>query len=195
MLSGDFEQDKAQISSIFSSLREKLTMLVDDPLLLINEDVKSTVHSSPSQLPSHQAMVDEILERGQGTDLVGILAAGGIYRGFSNPLGQSNWFASHKFLNFDYSMVHSADKVVKSSYAGTEWNSLSSHLLSTWQSGNSPFFKEIPKTLILDKYRVFLSEVAVGEILGLFELGWFFPSVTKKQEQFSQYTHRRRRST
>ena len=62
MLSGDFEQDKAQISSIFSSLREKLTMLVDDPLLLINEDVKSTVHSSPSQLPSHQAMVDEILE-------------------------------------------------------------------------------------------------------------------------------------
>ena len=54
MLSGDFEQDKHRYHPS-SSLREKLTMLVDDLLLLINEDVKSTVHSSPSQLPSHQA--------------------------------------------------------------------------------------------------------------------------------------------
>ena len=172
MLSGDFEQDKAQISSIFTSLREKLIMLVDDPLLLINENVQSTVHSSPSQLPSHKNMVDEILERGQGTDLVGILAAGGIYRGFSNSLGQSNWFASHNF-NFDYSMVHSADKAVKSSYAGTEWKSTEFTSSFDLAKRKLSILKRDSKDIAPGKYRVFLSEVAVGEILGLLSWGGF----------------------
>jgi predicted Zn-dependent protease len=172
MLSGDFDQDRAQISSIFTSLRAKITMLVDDPLLLINEEVKNSEHISPSQLPSHKTMVDEILDLGQGTDMVGILAAGGIYRGFSNSLGQSNWFESHNF-NFDYSLVHSADKAVKSSYAGTSWDSTSFSSSFDLAKRKLAILKRDSKDIQPGKYRVFLSEVAVGEVLGLLSWGGF----------------------
>ncbi len=44
---------------------------------------------------------------GDGRDLVGIYAAGGIYAGFANALGQRNWFSSFTF-NCDWSFYHAA---------------------------------------------------------------------------------------
>jgi len=64
--------------------------------------------------------VDGLLDAAQGLDLVGILAAGAIRRGFASSLGQRNWFTSHPF-SLDYCLYHQGDKAVKCSYAGFHW--------------------------------------------------------------------------
>ena len=172
MLSGDFEQDKHSINKIITSLREKVSVLQDDPLLLINSEIQNSEHVGTNLLPSAQDMVDEILQKGEGVDLVGILASGGIYRGFRNSLGQMNWFESYNY-NFDYSMVYSADKAVKSSYAGTSWDSSVFSKSFELAKKKLQILGRDSKTIDPGKYRVYLSEVAVGEILGLLSWGGF----------------------
>ena len=120
-LCGDVATDKRRLVKSLSDLREQLPLLPVDPHLLINTTVQSSEVSEDNELPDSTQMVDSILRAGKGTDLVGILAAGSIYSGFANSLGQRNWFATHNF-NLDWSLVCSKDKAVKSSYAGRSWD-------------------------------------------------------------------------
>jgi hypothetical protein len=56
-----------------------------------------------------------------GLDLVGIYAAGPVYRGFANSLGQRNWHEVTSF-NLQWSLYHRADKAVKTAYCGFDWS-------------------------------------------------------------------------
>ena len=62
-----------------------------------------------------------MLEAAQGTDLVGIYAAGPVWRGFANSEGQRNWHETTTF-NMQWSLYYRADKAVKTSHAGFAWD-------------------------------------------------------------------------
>src|SRR5262249_1216283 len=119
-LSGDAQIDRERAESLVKRLRSQLADLPEDPHLLYAPEGRPSEQAGENRLPRPEAAVDAILKSGAGRDLVGIYAAGGIYAGFANSLGQRNWFATYSF-NFDWSFYHAGDKAVKASYAGFEW--------------------------------------------------------------------------
>ena len=74
-----------------------------------------------ASLPPSEAVIDEVLAAAAGLDLVGIYAAGPVWRGFANSEGQRNWHATTTF-NLHWSLYHRADKAVKTGYAGFAWD-------------------------------------------------------------------------
>ena len=172
MLTGVGSEDRAQVSNAISALREKLPFLPDDPYLLIAETPDSTADHADNHLIKTPEMVEQIVTAGQGLDMVGILASGGIYRGFSNSYGQRNWFCTHNF-NFDWSLVHNANKAVKSTYAGTKWDSEAFTAKMALAKRKLSALQRPAVTLNPGEYRVFLTPEALWEILELLCWGGF----------------------
>ena len=104
----DFELGKQTLAR----LREVLGDLPEDPWLLINEAPQSTSNERRGELAPAEDVVSQVIKAADGKDLVGFYAAGTIYRGFANSLGQRNWHAVDSF-NFDWSQYLRDDKAVK----------------------------------------------------------------------------------
>ena len=119
-LSGDLHQDREVATRLLAGLREQLPFLPEDPHLLYATEVQSSIAAGRNELPERAEAVDAVLRAGRGRDLVGLYAAGGIYVGFANSIGQRNWFASYNF-NCDWSFYRQGDKAVKTAYAGLRW--------------------------------------------------------------------------
>ena len=111
-LSGDFELDRERLEALVGELRQKLPYLPEDPYLLYATDVHNSEAQGANQLPAAEDAVAALMAAGEGRDLVGIYAAGGVYAGFANGFGQRNWFANYSF-NADWSFYHEKDKAVK----------------------------------------------------------------------------------
>ena len=90
-------------------------------------------------------------------------------RGFSNSLGQRNWFSSSSY-NLDYSIYHHADKAVKGAYAGVAWDEPTLRRRIAASAEQVAVLGREPKTIKPGKYRVYLSPVALHDFVGM--LGW-----------------------
>jgi len=171
-LSGKLDADAAAVRTAVGGLRDALPQLADDPHLLLPTTVASSTTTRGAALPPSQAIVDELLQQAQGLDLVGLVAAGPVYRGFANSDGQRNWHAVSTF-NLQWSLYHRADKAVKASYSDVEW---SDDALEQRMRASIEQFRLIsapPKALDPGKYRAYLSPAAMLEIVELLEWGAF----------------------
>lgn len=169
-LAGVWDEDAPRLTALIARLRAQLPFLPEDPHLLYATEVRSSEHHGENRLPEDSgAIVASILNAGRGRDLVGIYAAGGIYGGFANSLGQRNWFFSYSY-NFDWSFYHQADKAVKCGYAGFVWDPAEfAHKVAT-ASEQLAVLAQTPRTIPPGRYRVYLAPAALAEIVGL--LGW-----------------------
>ncbi len=113
--------DETAYKGALKQLRDSLGSLPEDPWLLINEEPVFTQSERRGRIAPAEAVVEQATRAAQGRDLVGIYAGGTLYRGFANSLGQRNWHEVDSF-NFDWSLYLQADKAVKSSYAGFDWD-------------------------------------------------------------------------
>ena len=168
-LSGERENDQAQVRAAIDTLRRDLGDLPEDPYLLFNRDVQSSEHSGESALPSDADMLDQVLSQGNGKDLVGLYASGVICKGFANSLGQRNWHRVENF-NFEWCLYHTADKAVKNGYAGTHWDPAEFAQKMAASSVQLDILKRPPKILQPGQYRAYLAPAAVNEIVEL--LAW-----------------------
>ncbi len=116
--------DADAVRGVLRELREVLRDLPVDPHLLIATEVDSTEQRRTGQLADPRALARDVVAASGALDLVGIYAAGPIYRGFANSLGQRNWHEVENF-NFEWSLYHRADKAVKTGYAGSHWSAAS----------------------------------------------------------------------
>jgi predicted Zn-dependent protease len=171
-LSGDFDSDRAHISQALGGLREQLPHLPEDPHLLYATAVHSSVQEGKNQLPDKADAVAAVLEAGRGRDLVGLYAAGGIYAGFANALGQRNWFASFTF-NCDWSLYHQGDKAVKASYAGFVWEPAVFARKVAEAAEQLEVLSRPPRTIPPGRYRVYLAPAALYDVLQLLAWGGF----------------------
>ncbi|MHC4606397.1 MAG: TldD/PmbA family protein [Planctomycetota bacterium] len=169
VLSGDFEIDKGRLEKLVKDLRERRSVLPDDPYLLYATDVNSTERVMENRLPDGAAAVANIRKGGKGRDLVGIYAAGGIHAGFANSFGQRNWYTNFSH-NFDWSFYHSGDKAVKTGYAGFEWKPDEFDRKVRWASEQLDVLKHESRTIDPGKYRVYLAPAALDDLVGI--LGW-----------------------
>ncbi len=171
-ISGERQPDKDKISAVIQQLRNDLPFLPEDPHFLFSQEPHSSEHLKTNQLPDNHQALESILNQGNGLDLVGIYAAGGIYDGFMNSLGQKNWFESHSF-NFNWSLYHRQDKAVKLAYAGYTWDD--SEFEQKMASGRKQLeiLVQESKTIKPGKYRVYLSPSALLSVIELLCWGGF----------------------
>ncbi len=168
-LAGDLELDRARIAQLIEGLRAERDVLPEDPFLAYATEPRSTDRREPNRLPSGGEALDDIHTAGQDRDLVGIYAAGGIYRGFANSLGQRNWYENYSY-NFDWSFVRETDKAVTANYAGFEWSRSAFERKVAAASDQLGLLAEPARTIRPGRYRVYLAPAALAEMLGL--LGW-----------------------
>ena len=168
-LSGDLAVDRSRITDLVESLRARRQHVPEDPFLCYATERRSTANRRQNGLPDGAAALEEIRRLANGRDLVGIYAAGGIYAGFANSLGQRNWYESYSY-NFDWSLYHAADKAVTANYAGFEWQSEELARKMAAAIERLEILARSPRTISPGRYRAYLAPAALGEILGL--LGW-----------------------
>src|SRR5436190_171814 len=80
-LSGDPAADAMSVKAAIAGLRDALPQLADDPHLLLPTTVASSTTTRGTALPPSEAIVDRILAAAGDLDLVGLVAAGPVYRG------------------------------------------------------------------------------------------------------------------
>jgi len=171
-LTGHVAADTEVVRDAVASLRAAIPELADDPLLLLPTEVHNSRNVRDGSLPPAEAIVDEILRSADGTDLVGIYAAGPIYRGFASSEGQRNWHETTAF-NLQWSLYHRADKAVKSGYAGFAWDSAAfAHKMSAARE-RLALIGRPSRTLGPGKYRAYLAPAAMEEIASILCWGGF----------------------
>jgi predicted Zn-dependent protease len=160
------------LKSMLHRLRETLDELPDDPWLLINEEPQSTSSERRGRLAPAQAVVDSVVGKAKGHDLVGFYAGGTIYRGFANSLGQRNWHEVDSF-NFDWSLYREGDQAVKASYAGLEWEEgiLAEKIAAAAEQ--LALLRKAKKQIPPGEYRAYLAPRALEELVGLLSWGGF----------------------
>ncbi len=168
-LSGDLDTDRGRVARLVERLRAQRAFLPDDPFLVYSTEVRSTERSAPDRLPRGGDAIDRIAAATHGRDLVGIYAAGGIYAGFANSLGQRNWYANRSF-HFDWSFFHELDKAVTASYADTTWDDAAFVSKVALADEQLALLSKPARTIPAGRYPVYLAPAALADVLGL--LGW-----------------------
>jgi len=164
----DLERSRAAIAR----LRDALAQLPEDPWLLVSETPQSTVSERHGALAPAEAVVEQVVARANGSDLVGLYAGGTIVRGFANSYGQHNWHEVDSF-NLDWSLYLEADRAVKASYAGFDWEDAKFHAALESARSQLGHFTVPRRTLEPGEYRAYLAPRALEELLGLLCWGGF----------------------
>jgi predicted Zn-dependent protease len=167
-LTGQMTEDFTRTKDTLSNLRQMIPFLPADPYLLLSRELKSSERLEKNRLPAIEQWTDGVRQQAAGVDFVGIQAAGGMYRGFANTLGQRNWYESYSF-NLDWSVYHKADKAVKANYAGFEWDD---RVLQGKMQSCREQLEHLKKPAVTIKpgaYRVYLTPMALAEVMSLLE--------------------------
>ncbi len=171
-LGGDIATDSKAVEAAFAGLREALPELADDPHLLLPTTVASSRSERRESMPSPEAMIDTVLRLASGHDLVGMLAAGPVYRGFANSDGQRNWHATTTF-NLQWSLYYRTDKAVKSAYTGFSWSDAALQARMSEAVDQLALISRPPKVLSPGKYRTYLPPSALREVAEMLARGGF----------------------
>jgi predicted Zn-dependent protease len=171
-LAGHPDADRAPIRAAVARLREALPDLADDPHLLYATDVRASSAARGGPLPPAEAVVDSVLAGADGLDLVGLYAAGPVYRGFANSLGQRNWHEATSF-NLQWSLYHHADKAVKAALAGFEWDEAALAARMQKAKDELAHVARPAKRLEPGRYRAFLAPPAVEDVVSMLCWGGF----------------------
>jgi predicted Zn-dependent protease len=180
-LSGDLASDGGAVRDAVTGLRAVLPDLADDPLLLLPADVRSSSQLRAGSLPPSEAVIDEVLAAARGLDLVGIYAAGPVWRGFANSEGQRNWHATTAF-NLQWSLYHRADKAVKSGHAGFAWEASAFEHKMEQARERLALISRPPRALEPGRYRAYLAPSAMEEIAALLCWGGFSERALKTKQ-------------
>jgi predicted Zn-dependent protease len=171
-VSGDLARDRADIDEAVAALRGALDDLPDDPHLDYATEVCSSRTVKTATLAHSEQIVTSVLDAAQGLDLVGIYAAGPVYRGFANSFGQRNWHEVSSF-NLQWSLYHRTDKAVKTSYGGFEWSAADFGAKMHEARARLALLSGPSHTLEPGRYRAYLAPSAMEELAGLLCWGGF----------------------
>jgi len=171
-LTGEAEMDARRCRAALAELRERVAHVPADPHLLYATEVRSSESLGEDRLPDRADAVDAALSAGEGRDMVGLLARGGIFRGFANSLGQRNWFSTYTF-HLGWCFYHAADKAVKTAYAGFEWDDAAFARKVDAAAEQLAVLQRPPKTIEPGAYRVYLTPEALAEFVETIAWGGF----------------------
>jgi predicted Zn-dependent protease len=162
------DEDRARLTAAVHASRERLAVLPEDPLLLIDRDAATSSSVELGELPHRDTVVAAVGGAG-GLDLVGIYASGRMYRGFASSFGHRHWFATDAW-QLDLSAVHGADKAVKQTLGGRSWDAESFDARMGDARRTLEVLARPAKVVDPGRYRAWLTPAAMGELIEL--LAW-----------------------
>jgi predicted Zn-dependent protease len=171
-LSGDLAQDTALIAAERDALAAQIAYVPDDPYLLLPDTIHNTERNEEGTIPTVEQVVSAVTSNAQGLDLVGFYAGGKIVHAFADSRGQRNWHHVQTF-HFDWCLYHSADKAVKSAYAGTHWSDTEFARRVQEGAARVKLLAQPAKTLPPGAYRAYFTPAAMAEILSTLCWGGF----------------------
>ena len=171
-LSGDLASDLGHCERAFGSLRSAIPDLPIDPLAALETEGFESRNVRAGRLPSGIDMASTIGELGVGHDLVGFLATGPIQRGYASSYGHHNWHEVANF-NFEWSLYYESDKAAKSTYAGFEWDTEALRARIIRAANDVAVLQRPARTIEPGAYRVYLSPMAMNEIVSMMAWGGF----------------------
>ena len=171
-LSGDASVDQLRMGEALEQLRETLTLLPQDPYLQLNDDAWQSHNVQEQPLPDSADVVEQLTQLAQGLDLVGIYAAGPIYRGFASSTGAFGWHQANSF-NLDWSLFHDNGQAVKANYAGHAWNDEAFARRFDVAREQLAYLGQPSQSLAPGQYRAYLAPAALEELMGMLCWGGF----------------------
>jgi predicted Zn-dependent protease len=169
-LSGDPASDRAAVGEVIANLRRELRSLPEDPYLLYSTEPTHSQRETAGRLPQAAEAIDAVTRAADGTDLVGLLASGPIFRGFASSLGARHWHAVDAYL-LDWSLYHATDKAVKSAWAGNTWNTAELQQRMDAARVQLAHLAKPPRTLEPGEVRAYLAPAAVDELTAMLSWG------------------------
>ncbi|MFZ6044903.1 TldD/PmbA family protein [Pseudomonas sp. CR3202] len=171
-LSGELESDRQLLADGLVQLRLVVGQLPPDPYLQLERSAWHRRSAEVTSLPDCATVLAEIDAAASGLDLVGIYAAGPLYRGFANSFGAFGWHAANCF-NFDWSLFHANQQAVKADYAGTRWDAAEfANRFASARQQLEHLGKPL-RRLQPGDYRAYLAPAAMDEVLGMLAWGGF----------------------
>lgn len=168
-LSGDAAEDTRRLLAERTQLTHELSLIPDDPWLLLPDTGTQSVRDDGGRLPSAAEVIDAVREHAAGLDLVGFYAGGPVVRAYADSLGARHWHRVESF-HFDWCLYHATDKAVKTAYAGTHWSAEEFAGRVREAAARATLLQRAPRTLAPGAYRAAFSRAAMNELLGT--LGW-----------------------
>jgi len=169
-LSGDPQEDLRSASHELERLRTEIVQLPEDPFLVIPDSTETSTSEKTGSLPAPEEVPEVLLPAMSGVDLTGIWASGRIFQGSANSAGGHHWFASDSF-SLDYSLITPSEKMVKATFAGTEWNQQAYEGFLADSIAKLELMSLPPKKIEPGKYRTFIASAGMADILSMFSWG------------------------
>ena len=185
-LSGDTDADIQSATDILSNLRMEIVQLPEDPYIVLPENNGSSRDIHTGNLLSIESAADALTPAMQSVDLAGIWSSGKIYRGNTNSLGQKHWFSTETF-SLDYSLITADEKMVKATFAGSEWNQSDYESFMAKSIKKLEFMKRKAIKVKPGEYRTFIASPGVRDILDMFSWnGLSEASIQQGQSSFGK---------
>ena len=171
-LSGALAADQALLLAERDALASSLEAIPDDPYLLLPDTVTDTQYEQRGRCPEAAEIVAAVAAQAADLDLVGLYAGGPVVRAHGDSRGQCNWHCVERF-QFDWSLVHAADRAVHVHHGGTHWDGVAFAQSMETARERLALLAQPHAALAPGAYRVLLSPQAVAELLGTLSWGGF----------------------
>ena len=185
-LSGSTDADIQKAQEVLESLRAEIVQLPEDSYIILPENNGSSRDIHVGSLLSVEDAANALTPAMQGVDLAGIWSSGKIYRGNANSLGQKHWFCTETF-SLDYSLITTDEKMVKATFAGSEWNQSDYEAFMAASIKKLEFMKRDAITVEPGEYRTYIASPGVRDILDMFSWnGLSEASIQQGQSSFGK---------
>jgi len=166
-ISGNMEIDLARGKHEIERMRNETNELPEDPFLVPPKNLGSSNVVKVASGLKFEDSIDAILPAMSGTDFVGILANGKMFRGNANSKGQNHWFETDTY-SLDYSLVTSNHQMVKGSFSGSDWNQDEYESYVNRSKEKLSLMERKPIKIKTGDYRTWFESAAVSDFLGMF---------------------------
>ena len=166
-ISGNMEIDLARGKHEIERMRSETNELPEDPFLVPPKNLGSSNVVKVANGLKFEDSIDAILPAMSGTDFVGILANGKMFRGNANSKGQNHWFETDTY-SLDYSLVTSNHQMVKGSFSGSDWNQDEYESYVNRSKEKLSLMERKPIKIKTGDYRTWFESAAVSDFLGMF---------------------------
>lgn len=166
-LTGDEKLDLENVQNELGRLRKEIVNLPEDPYIVLPEDTGSSEDEHKGNLLPFDKTADALIPAMQGVDLSGIWASGKIFIGNANSAGQKHWFSTETY-SLDYSLITPDEKMVKTTFAGSEWNQKDYENTMKDSITKLRMMEKSAKKLKPGNYRTYIASAGVADILHMF---------------------------
>jgi len=180
-LAGDLQEDIVRSLREVKRLRVEAAQLPEDPYLVIPDSTETSSHDAHGTLPAAESLPDLLLPPMGQVDLTGIWSSGRIMQGSATSAGGYHWFGSDTF-SLDYSLITPAEKMVKATFAGTDWNQQQYENYLADSIKKLELMSRTPKKIAPGNYRTFIASAGVADILSMFSWGGVSEAAIRQSE-------------